>query len=333
MTIEHIFYYLSEVINIDNRKITLKSSIGIAVAQADDNAEILLKKADTAMYKAKVKGDNSYVFADKDIGAEAAERLELENDLQVAIVQRKHEIEVYFQPKVNLKTKKIEFCMPETLARWQHPKKGLIPPGIFIPIAEETGLIVKMGEIIFEKACHEAAQWANKQLEFAVNFSPKQFMEDDIVETIEKIIKKTKINPQRIVIEITESMVMPDVTEKMHRLVQMGLKISVDDFGTGYSNLKSFQNLPISELKIDKCFIDDICNDDEKAKRLVEGIIALAHKLRLHVVAEGVEHKEQAIKLKRAGCDYIQGYYFSKPVPASKFAQLAFVKKEKPALS
>lgn len=307
-------------LKIDKRVVPLKLSVGISLASGNEKAEILLKRAESAVLQAKQKTGNAYAVQhqDKQINTD---RLTLENELQQALEEYPEQIKVFFQPKRHMI--KNTFGNPETLVRWIHPERGFISPGQFIPLAEETGLIVKLGELVLRKACQEAISWTNP-LQVAVNFSPRQFMEPDIVERVASILQETGLPPQRLIMEITESMVMPESNDKLAQFVDIGIQLSIDDFGTGYSNLSSLQKSLISELKIDRSFVLDMV-DNPQSLALVQGILCLAHKLKLRVVAEGVENIEQAALLRKFRCDYIQGYLYCKPLPSERFAQLKFV--------
>ncbi len=307
-------------LKIDERVVPLKLSVGISLANTDENAEILLKRAESAVLKAKQKSGNAYAVQHQDT-SNNTDRLALENDLQDVLEHHPEQIKVFFQPKRHIL--KDIFGNPETLVRWQHPERGFIVPGHFIPLAEETGLIVKLGELVLRKACREAMRWGNP-LQVAVNFSPRQFMEADIVERVAQILKETGLPPQRLIMEITESMVMPESNDKLSQFVDMGIQLSIDDFGTGYSNLSSLQKSLISELKIDRSFVLDMV-ENPQSRALVQGILCLAQKLKLRVVAEGVENIQQAVLLRKFRCDYIQGYLYCKPLPSERFAQLKFV--------
>lgn len=326
-TVERIFQLFEHVpLKAGPKKIYLKIHTGIALSDGDDDSEELLRRAESMIGEIKIRGGNAYAFADEAQNRSSTDRLDLEHKLRQAIADET-QIQVYFQPKRDMRSG--QFGQPETLVRWIHPQEGMISPGQFIPLAEETGLIVPMGELILRKACVAAVHWANP-LKIAVNFSPRQFMEADLVERVSAILAETGLPASRLVVEITESMVMPESYDKLKELAAMGMEISVDDFGTGYSNLKSLQTAPISELKIDRSFVVDMCKD-RRAAALVSGIMCLAHRLNLRVVAEGVEEVEQVALLKRMKCDYIQGFIYCKPLPEEQFSRLKFVRQAKAA--
>jgi len=309
-------------LKIDERVVPIKLSVGISLAKGKEKAEILLKRAEAAVLIAKQKTGNAYAVQHQDSYSNT-DRLALENELQLVLDKYPEQIKVFFQPKRHML--KDTFGNPETLVRWQHPERGFISPGQFIPLAEETGLIVKLGELVLRKACQEAMSWANP-LQVAVNFSPRQFMEPDIVERVASILRETGLPPNRLIMEITESMVMPESNTKLSQFVDMGIQLSIDDFGTGYSNLSSLQKSLITELKIDRSFVLDMV-ENPQSLALVAGILCLAQKLKLRVVAEGVENIQQATLLRKFRCDYIQGYLYCKPLPSERFAQLSFVNK------
>ncbi len=310
-------------LQVEERVVPLKLSLGITLANTNENAETLIKRAEIAVLQAKQKSGNAYAIVQDSEKPQDTDRLALENELQQVLEEHPEQIRVFFQPKRHIH--KDIFGNPETLVRWAHPQRGFISPGAFIPLAEETGLIVKLGELVLQKACEEAVAW-NNPLHVAVNFSPRQFMEPDIVERVATILQETGLPPQRLIMEITESMVMPESNDKLEQFVEMGIQLSIDDFGTGYSNLKSLQKSLISELKIDRSFVLDMVHNPQ-ALALVEGILCLAHKLKLRVVAEGVENIEQVSLLRKIKCDYIQGFIFCKPMPSERFARLKFVNR------
>ncbi len=308
-------------LNIGERSVPVKLSIGINLATAGDSAEKLIQGAESAMQHAKQKSGNAYAVERQAARLGTIDRLALENELYNTLTQHPEHIKVFFQPKRHIH--KNLYSNPESLVRWQHPQRGFISPGEFIPLAEETGLIIQLGELVLRKACTEAMNWRNP-LQVAVNFSPRQFMEPDIVERVQCILQETGLPPQRLIMEITESMVMPESNDKLRQFVDLGIQLSIDDFGTGYSNLKSLQKSLITELKIDRSFVLDMVHNPQ-SQALVEGILCLAHKLKLRVVAEGVENIEQVSLLRQFKCDYIQGFLFCKPLPSERFAQLTFV--------
>jgi len=298
-------------------------SVGIAVCPNDGvDSETLLQHADTAMYHAKKKGRNTFQFFAPAMNASARERFELESGLRAALAQ--HEFELHFQPKVDVATGRIESA--EALIRWRHPKKGLIAPGGFIPLAEETGLIVPLGEWVLFEACRQAREWQDQdlQLRMAVNLSARQFRQDGLIETVRSALSVARLEPRYLELELTESAVMQDAESSvqiMRRLSDLGVRISVDDFGTGYSSLSYLRRLPLDKLKIDRSFIREIVTSRDDAQ-IVRAIVSLAHSLHLKVIAEGVETAEQLSFLRSLGCDQYQGYLCSPPLPPLEFLTL-----------
>lgn len=311
---------LEEPVVIKGYEIQISVSIGIAYYPNDGiDADNLIKHADQAMYRVKVHGKKNYAIYTQPIDDNSADTLSLESDLRKAL--DKKEIVVFYQPKINIQTGIIAGL--EALVRWRHPVKGLISPSRFIPQAEETGLIVPIGEFVLREAVNQCTIWQSKGLPpipISVNLSSRQLLQTNLVSSIEKILSDSNINPELLELEITESMSM-DIDrslEILQDLKELGVRISVDDFGTGYSSLSYLRRLPIDRVKIDQSFIKDMTlNPSNQA--LVSTIINMAHNLHLVVTAEGVETMEQASHLQGNQCDEIQGYYFSKPLPADEF--------------
>ena len=294
----------------------ITASIGITVYPDDgDKAEILMKNADTAMYSAKKLGKNGYQFYNETMKNKVIERIEMENNLRYAI--ERDELIVYYQPQIDLKNGRISGF--EALIRWNSPSKGMISPMEFIPIAEETGLIIPIGEWVLHTACKQTKLWQDKgyyPFNIAINLSAKQFRQANLVEIINNIIVETGINPKDVELEITETMAMENINDTiktLDRLKNNGITIALDDFGTGYSSLNYLKKLPIDILKIDKDFIYEIA-DQQNQDEIVNIIISLAHSMNLKVVAEGVETVDKLDFLKQHNCDKVQGYYFSKPL-------------------
>ena len=303
---------------VEEMPLYIGTSIGVSLYPSDGmDEETLMKNADTAMFRAKERGRNHYQLYNHAIGAKVLEYVAIENGIRQAL--DRGEFQVFYQPQVNLLTGDID-CM-EALARWLHPDLGWVPPNQFIPAAEEHGLIVRLGEWVLQTACAQNREWQKLGLapiRMAVNFSPKQFQVTDLCDRIMQILLETDLDPQYLEIEITESLVMQDqhTTVKMlQQLRSLGMSVSVDDFGTGYSSLSYLRLLPVSKVKIDASFIRDTPqNSDDSA--ITSAIIAMAHSLKLKAIAEGVERKDQLEFLRSHNCDAVQGYLFSRPVPA-----------------
>jgi len=317
-TISEINEALKTPFLIDEHEIFFTASIGISVFPNDGtDAPTLAKNASIALRRAKELGDNNYQFYTSEMNAEAVKRMTLENNLRRAL--EREEFEVYYQPKVNVKTGLMQGM--EALVRWQHPELGLISPAEFIPLAEDTGLIEPLGEWVLRTACAQSRQWQTSGYDspmISVNLSPRQFQQPDLLKMITEIVKTTRVNSDCLVLEVTESSFMKNsgaAIETLNELKKMGIKIAIDDFGTGYSSLGYLKRLPIDILKIDKSFVCDVTTDADDAA-LVMAIITLAHNLSLEVIAEGVETEEQLRFLRLLRCDGWQGYLYSKPVTA-----------------
>ena len=319
---ERILEMMSEPIIIDDREFYITPSIGIAIYPRDaNNFYELLKNADTAMYKAKALSSGNFQFYQKRQNKETLARLELENELRHAI--DKNQLQLYYQPKISLRD-----CMiydVEALVRWNHPDKGLISPAVFIPLAEETGLITSIGYWVMREACKQSKLWQEQgmNLNIAVNISPDQFRHPGLFEKMVKIINETGVKPENIELEITESITIENFAKTitlLNKFKDYGLGICIDDFGTGYSSMTYLQKIPIDKLKIDKSFIDHLHFDTDSAS-ITRAIVALAHNLNLLVVAEGVETKAQYDYLNAIGCDEAQGFFLSRPLPEHELVQ------------
>ena len=303
---------------ISGRQLQITVSTGIAVSGADHSAaESILRDADTAMHRAKGLGKSRYLMCDSKMHADAADRLKLEHDLQQAA--SRGELQVYYQPIVSLHDDNLSGF--EALIRWQRPGFGLVAPGGFISVAEETGLIVSIGSWVLREACRQMYAW---QLQFrpeppltiAVNFSGKQFLQPDLVEQVAQILRETFLDPTSLGVEFTESVAMQDAERTarvLSELKTLGVHTSIDDFGTGYSSLSHLRRLPLDILKLDRSFVSEMENSNEN-REIVHTIISLAHILDMDVVAEGIETVEQANQLRSLGCKYAQGYFFFKPM-------------------
>ena len=315
---------LAQPFSLAQQEVFISASIGIALYPSDDNGiDSLFKKTDAAMYHAKERGRNNYQFYSAEMNASLARKLHMENSLRRAL--EREELRLHYQPQVDTVSGRI--IGMEALLRWQHPEMGLVPPAQFIPLAEETGLIVPIGECTLRSACLQTRRWHERgfgPLRVAVNLSAYQFKQKDFPHTVARILDETGLDPGCLELELTESTVMDDVDqaiEILHALNAMGVYLSIDDFGTGYSSLSYLKRLPIDALKIDRSFVRDIGADSDDAA-IVTAIIAMARSLKLKVIAEGVETREQFAFLRKCRCDAMQGYYFSRPVPPEEFAQL-----------
>jgi len=306
---------------IDGCELFITTSIGITLYPNDtDDVETLFRYVDSAMYYAKQQGRNNYQFFSANLTEKAAWRMSIENDLRKA--QERNELELYYQPQVELASSKI--IGAEALLRWNHRDKGLITPDKFIPVAEETGLIVGIGEWVLHSACQAAVAWnTNREIPLciAVNLSTRQFIRNDLVATVQRILQETACEPSWIKLEITESLLLEDSAEiaaMLDTFNRMGHAISIDDFGTGYSALSYLNRFPVSQIKIDRSFVQGIPYDHDKTE-LVKVMISIAQVLNMELVAEGVETREQADCLLSNGCIIVQGYLFGKPMPHASF--------------
>lgn len=300
------------------------ASLGISVFPGDgDDLQTLLKNADTALYRAKEQGRSGYAFYTADMNAEALRRLKLENSLRRAL--ERQEFMVYYQPRIALDTGRV--IGVEALLRWQHPEMGLVPPAQFISLAEETGLIVPIGEWVLRAACAQAKAWQAAgfpSLRLSVNLSGRQLRQPDVVAMVAGALKDTGLDPGRLELELTESILMQDAADtiaKLQGLKGLGVQLAIDDFGTGYSSLEYLSRFPIDHLKIDRSFVRDISSIADDGT-IVRAIIAMAHSLKLKVTAEGVETAEQLGFLRTYRCDETQGYYFGAPAPPDQFVKM-----------
>ncbi|WP_284617888.1 bifunctional diguanylate cyclase/phosphodiesterase [Aquabacterium humicola] len=313
----------AEPFSIEGHELHISASIGISVHPEDGaDAETLVKNADTAMYQAKDKGRGTYRFYAAQMNAQSAERLILESGLRRALVR--DELQLHYQPKLDLRTQRIVGV--EALMRWRHPTLGGVSPAQFIPIAEETGLIETMGQWALRQACQDAMAWRRQGLpamQMSVNLSPRQLGSRTLLDEIAEILDASGLEPGLLELEITEGAVMknPEHAVRVLEAVRaMGIGLAIDDFGTGYSSLSYLRRFPLSTVKIDRSFINDL-SEDSDAQALTDSIITLAHGLRMQVVAEGVETMTQLDHLRSRGCDVIQGYLLSKPLPADELAR------------
>ena len=303
---------------INGQKLYASGSVGISLARADDSSEDLIRNADTAMYRAKDAGRGGCALFDSGMRAWSLARLDTERELHQSI--ERDDFVLYYQPIVaGIRRTTVAF---EALIRWQHPERGLVPPLEFIPVAEETGLIVPIGNWVIREACRQAVEWRNAghvAVPIAVNIAAQQLSRVDLVDVITRALADTGAEPSDLIVEITESAVLSNTThaiETLTALRELGVRVAVDDFGTGYSSLAYLQRLPIDEVKIDRSFVDGVASDPA-TEAIVDSIIQLAHALDLTVVAEGVEREDQFERLAAMHCDLAQGYLLGYPDPAS----------------
>ncbi|TMO65225.1 bifunctional diguanylate cyclase/phosphodiesterase [Pseudoalteromonas aurantia] len=317
MEVAHIIQRtLNKPIKLGNNEVIVSASIGITMAPFDSKEEEqLLKHADLAMYEAKAKGRNTFHFYSQELDAAANERLYIENELRQAIKAK--QFTLFYQPQVDCKT--MHIVGYEALIRWKHPEKGMIPPTKFIPIAEATGLIVELGVWVLEEAClfSMRLQRQGRSGNMSINLSARQFKDAHLINEISDVLQRTQMPAEKLHLELTESMLMGDVEAaitQLHQMKDLGVGLSIDDFGTGYSSLSYLKRFPVDTLKVDRSFVKDIPADSNDME-ITAAIIAMAQKLNLQVVAEGVETKEQVAFLKRNNCYIVQGYYYSPPLP------------------
>jgi len=315
---------LNEPFKLEEHEVFVSGSIGISLFPHDGkDADTLLKNADSAMYHAKDAGRGTYQFYNKSMNEAALQRLAMENSLRRAL--ERQEFLLHFQPQIDVVTGRI--IGAEALVRWRHPELGMVSPGDFIPLAEETGLIMPIGEWVLRSACAQGKAWRDEgfgEMIVAVNLSGRQFRQQPLVHTVDEIVKSTGFDPRCLELEITESILVQsvdDTVSALKRLKDMGLRVSVDDFGTGYSSLTYLKRFPIDTLKIDQSFTRDIATDPGDAA-ITAAIIAMADGLKMAVIAEGVETEQQRDCLRQRGCRLMQGYLFSRPVPADQFRLL-----------
>ncbi|MDO8863571.1 EAL domain-containing protein [Haliea sp. E1-2-M8] len=311
-------------ITIAGNELFIKASLGVSVFPSDGAAaDIIMQNAYAAMNRAKMNDGSDYQFYSSEMTSKAHERLTLENDLQRAL--DRNEFVLHYQPIIDAYT--CQILGVETLIRWSSPERGLVPPFSFIPIAEETSLIVDIGAWVMEEACHQvASKWkvTAPELRLSVNVSTRQFLQSDFFDMITGVLDRTGMDPSRLALEITESHLMENIDEMiaiMHKLGNLGIVFSIDDFGTGYSSLSYLKNLPIANLKVDRSFVMNLPDNVDDVV-IAKTIISLAHNLKQKVIAEGVETREQLEFLRAQSCDFIQGYYVSRPLPADELTPL-----------
>jgi EAL domain-containing protein (putative c-di-GMP-specific phosphodiesterase class I)/PleD family two-component response regulator len=321
---QQVLAVLSEPVALGLHEVGPKPWIGIAVAPADGvNAETLRKGADLAATHGRQQGVVQFQFASPELNARSYEKLTL--GLQLRGAAQRGELRLHYQPKVDLASNRIVGA--EALVRWQHPDRGLVPPGQFIALAEEIGLIGAIGDWVLERACHDAAKWASDGLgaiKVAVNVAKPQFLTGDLCGGLRQVLVRSGLSASQLVIELTESMLMNDVSTSlglMHELKALGVALSIDDFGTGYSSLSYLKRFPVDELKIDRSFVMDLPGGKTDTA-IVRTVIDLGHSLGMSVTAEGVETTEQLDCLKQLRCDLYQGFLFSRPLPVANFTAL-----------
>ena len=323
---QRIIGKVAEPIEIDGQELLVTASAGISLYPQDGpDVETLLKNADAAMYRAKEKGRNNFQFYTAEMNRQVNERLKLESSLRRAL--ERNEFELYYQPRIHVGDGALVGC--EALLRWQHPEMGLTLPERFIGLAEETGLIVPIGEWVIRTASTQARAWQKKgmpDITVSVNLSMPQFKQEGLAAAVDDALRSSGLDPKRLEMELTESLVMQDTEAAirvLERLREIGVELSVDDFGTGHSSLSYLTRLPISALKIDQSFVQAVRGTGKSDEGIVaQAIISLAHNLKLKVVGEGVETAAQFDFLKQHACDEVQGYHFGRPMPAAEFERL-----------
>ncbi|HEY7631342.1 MAG TPA: EAL domain-containing protein [Thermoleophilaceae bacterium] len=317
---ERIAAALREPFDIADRELFTSASIGIALGTSEEPEE-LLRNADVAMYRAKTLGKNRCEIFEPEMHSDVMDRLKLESELRNAL--ETNQLEVHFQPAFHLVTG--EPTGLEALVRWRHPERGLLPPAVFIPLAEETGLILQLGSFVLGEACRQAAAWQDRYpgMRVAVNLSGWELNQPDIVEKVDEAMKRWNVPDEILVLELTETILMHDTEAtitKLHELKALGTRLAIDDFGTGYSSLRYLQRFPLDVLKIPKPFVDELV--DESGGVLAGVILDLSARLGLNTVAEGIETAEQAARLRELGCPLAQGYLFARPMPIEDLLEL-----------
>ena len=315
---------LGQEMVIDDHAVNVTASVGISLFPSDgDSAAVLIKNAESALRHVKQQGGNGHEFFSQDMNDVARHRIEMENSLRRALNNK--EFVVYYQPKVNLEDNAVVGA--EALIRWMDPDRGMISPGEFIPVAEETSMIGEIGQFVMETACRQNSQWQEKGLKpvrISVNFTADQFHDRFILDKVQAVLSETFLSPEYLELEITESTLVGDmdkVIDKLTAFRAMGLHVSIDDFGTGYSSLSYLSHFPITTLKIDRAFVKDM-EVNSKTAEITNAIIGLSRGLSLEVVAEGAESLEHVKILRDKGCDLVQGFYFSRPLPAEEFEKI-----------
>ena len=315
-TLERLMHTVGEPLDLRGHTMQLGCSIGVASFPNDGrDGATLLKNADAAMYRAKELGKNTFQFFTADMNLKLQERMNLQSGLLKAMTRDEFFLE--YQPQIDLATQQV--IGVETLIRWQNPSLGVVPPAKFIPLAEDSGIIIALGLWVLRTACQQQVAWHRSGLpaiKMSVNVSPRQFKEPNFADTVAAVLTETNMDPSLLELEITESLIMEDVARAvamMNRLRDLGVQLSIDDFGTGYSSLSSLKNFPVSRLKIDRSFVNMLPGEPDDCV-LAKAVIALGHQLKLKVVAEGVETQSQQDFLRASDCDEMQGFHFSRPV-------------------
>ena len=321
---QKICHTLAQPFSFLNQRIYITASIGIALYPNNgNNIGALLQHADTALFRAKAKGGGSFQYYEFGMEAEVVRRVELERELRRAV--ERNELVLYYQPQSDVGTR--TRVGMEALVRWQHPDRGLLPPGEFIDLAEESGIINQIGDWVLNEVCRQLAEWHDKgisTLPVAVNVASAQLESGDLAEKVRCALEQHNIDPGLLKLEITENTLVDSteaIIQQMHVLKKIGVALEIDDFGTGYSSLSYLKRFPIDTIKIDRMFIKDLPDDQDDAA-IVAGVITLAHNLGLAIIAEGVETEAQMGFLQQAGCDMIQGYLLSVPLPVAEIEGL-----------
>ena len=321
---QKLMQVLERPFELDGRELFIAVSAGITLSPEDGtDPDTLIKNADIAMYRAKEMGRTNYQFYKSEMNARSLERMSLDSHLRRAL--ERNEFVLHYQPKVDLTTGRITGL--EALLRWQHAEFGLVAPGRFIPILEDNGLIVQVGEWVLSEACRQLDVWNNEKLQalsVSLNLSGRQLQQKGLETSIKRVVSETSTDPRLIELEITESVLMrnPEQAARILRQVKdMGMRLSVDDFGTGYSSLSYLKSFPLDALKIDRSFVKDLVSGSDDAA-IVQAIVALAKSLNLRTIAEGVEDAAQLALLKALGCNEYQGYYFARPLPPDQLTKL-----------
>jgi predicted signal transduction protein with EAL and GGDEF domain len=324
---------VAEPFELEGAELATTVSIGVAIYPDDGtDFETLAKKADMAMYRAKESGRNAYRFFDEQMNVEAVEHLAMRNGLRRALERK--EFVLHYQPQIDLATGAV--IGAEALIRWHHPEMGMVAPGRFIGVAEESRLIIPIGEWVLQEACRQAVAWRRAglpPLTMAVNLSGVQFKRGDVEQTVLAALESSGQDPAYLELEITESTLIHNVEDALDSVAQLkrlGVRLSIDDFGTGYSSLSYLKRFNVDKLKVDQSFIRDLTIDPNDAA-IVQAVIQMGHSLNLRVIAEGVESAESLARLQALGCDEVQGYHFAKPMPADEFAR--YVSERKHAIA